>query len=262
MANLGRSMTEPEANRDSQALQPLIRDDGPLYRQLVDILRESIAEGMYRVGAALPKEADIAHRFGVSLITVRQALRELEADGLIRKRSAKPAVVAAQRPAPKLNSAFRNFADIAAYTRGARLDVASYRRELSKAASTAFGLSTRRAVYCLRGILVVGNRPEAHITSYFPPDIGPRLKPRDFDDVLIFRAVEKRLAIRIAAARITVRAETAGAEIARDLGYAEGSPILAMEMLYRSVDQQPVELTIARHRADVFNLVYDAPNDT
>ena len=56
MANLGRSMTEPEANRDSQALQPLIRDDGPLYRQLVDILRESIAEGMYRVGAALPRK--------------------------------------------------------------------------------------------------------------------------------------------------------------------------------------------------------------
>ena len=34
-----------------------------------------------------------------------------------------------------------------------------------------------------------------------------------------------------------------------------------MEMLYRTLDLEPVEFTIARHRADVFSLVYDAPND-
>ncbi len=58
-----------------------------------------------------------------------------------------------------------------------------------------------------------------------------------------------------------MRAEIADAEIARDLDYAEGAPVLAMEMLYRALDQQPIEFTVARHRADVFSLVYDAPND-
>ena len=41
-----------------------------------------------RSASELPKEAEIAERFGVSLITVRQALRDLAADGLIR--SARP----------------------------------------------------------------------------------------------------------------------------------------------------------------------------
>jgi GntR family transcriptional regulator len=238
----------------------LMRDEGPLYRQLAAILRAPIVDGTYAVGAELPKEAEIAGRFGISLITVRQALRELEADGLIRKRAAKPAVVAARAPAPKLSSAFRNFADIAAYTRNARLDIRSYRREGSAAAQVAFNLD-EAAVYCLRSVLVVGERPEAQITTWFPPAIGSRLQRRDFNEVLIFRAVERQLGLRLAGARITVRAETADEGIARDLDYAPGAPILAMEMLYRASDQTPVELTVARHRADVFNLVYDAPND-
>jgi GntR family transcriptional regulator len=87
------------------------------------------------------------------------------------------------------------------------------------------------------------------------------MKRKDFNDVLIFRALQKHLGLRLAAARITVRAETADSDIACDLNYNVGAPVLAMELLYRSVDQQPVEFTIARHRADVFNLVYDAPND-
>jgi GntR family transcriptional regulator len=241
--------------------RPLRRGDGPLYRQLAAILRAPIVEGTYAVGTPLPKEAEIAGRFGISLITVRQALRDLEADGLIRKRAAKPAVVASQGPLPRLTSAFRNFADIAAYSRDARLEVVSYSRDRAPAARTVFNLSARDVCFCLRSILFVGDRPRAQITTYFPPEIGLRLKRADFDDVLIFRAVQTHLGIRLAAARITVRAEIAEADVARDLDYAEGSPVLAMEMLYHSAEQQPVEFTIARHRADVFSLVYDAPND-
>jgi GntR family transcriptional regulator len=251
----------PDPGLEHLPSRRLVREDGPLYRQLAAILRSPIVDGSYPVGTPLPKEAEMAGRFGISLITVRQALRELEADGLIRKRAAKPAVVASRSPAPKLSSAFRNFADIAAYTKGARLEIASYRREPSPAARAVFNLAERDVCYCLRSILVVGERPEAQITTYFPPEIGQRLKRSDFDDVLIFRSVQKHLGIRLAAARVTVRAENADADIARDLDYAEGAPVLAMEMLYHSIDQQPVEFTIARHRADVFSLVYDAPND-
>src|SRR5688572_9405900 len=85
------------------------RAGGPRYRHLAGILREPIAAGAYSVGAVLPREADIARRFGVSLITVRQALRDLEADGLIRKRAAKPAIVADPSARPNPSWGFRTF---------------------------------------------------------------------------------------------------------------------------------------------------------
>ncbi len=239
----------------------LRRANGPLYRQLANVLREPIASGAFPVGASLPKEAEIAERFGISLITVRQALRELAADGLIRKRSAKPAVVAAREPPIRYGWNFRSFGDIAAYTENAELSIKSYRREDSKQAREIFGLDGSERCFCLRGILIARGRPDTQITSYFPPAVGKRLTRKDFDDVLIFRSVQKHLGLRLAAAGITVRAELADEEVARDLNCEEGSAILAVEMLYRSEAQEPIELTIARHRGDTYTLSYDAPND-
>ena len=95
----------------------------------------------------------IAERFGVSLITVRQALRDLEADGLIRKRSAKPAVVTSPHPPVNLSWNFKNFADMAAFTKDAQLRVKSYRKETSPLLQRHFGLAKDEAGYCLRSVL-------------------------------------------------------------------------------------------------------------
>jgi GntR family transcriptional regulator len=239
----------------------LRRTNGPLYRQLADLLREPITSGAFPVGAELPKEADIAQRFGVSLITVRQALRDLEADGLIRKRSAKPAVVAAKNPAVNFSLNFKNFADMAANTKDARLKIKSYRREIAPAMQEVFGLSKDQSGFCLRAVLQVGKIKRAQITTFLPPSVGERLTRADFDDALIFQSVQKHLGVRLVVAHITVKAEVADADVAADLDCAEGSPILAIQMLYQSADQQNIEFTIARHRADMFSITYDAPND-
>ena len=130
----------------------------------------------FPVGSELPKEAEIAEHFGVSLITVRQALRDLEADGLIRKRSAKPAVVTARTPSVNLSWNFKNFADMAAFTK----DAAAQGEVVPQGEVAAFcsGISAWRQG---RGGLLpaqhsVGRRTQrkAQITTYFPPDIGAR----------------------------------------------------------------------------------------
>jgi GntR family transcriptional regulator len=245
-----------------ESLSPrmLSRDGGPLYRQLVTILREPIASGLLVPGTSLPREADIAGGFGVSLITVRQALRDLEADGLIKKRAAKPAVVAAREP-EQPSFAFKSFAQIAASTKDRRLEIHSYRKERSKTASAAFGLPADSALHCLRATLHQKDHPTGQTTFYFPPSIGSRLKRSDFDDVVVFRSVQRHLGLQLSGARITVRADVADEALAEALDYEIGAPILVIEMLYVSADGEPVELTINKNRADRFSLSYDAPND-
>lgn len=239
----------------------LVRSNGPLYRQLAEILRHPINNGTFSVGSELPKEAAIAEHFDVSLITVRQALRDLEADGLIRKRSAKPAIVEARNRSINLSWKFKNFADMAAFTEDTQLIVKSYRREGSALFQQHFGMVKGESGYCLRGILVVGTQKKTQVTSYFPPRIGSKLKRENFSDVLIFRSVQRHLGLRLDVAHVTVRAEIADEAIAADLSVSLGSPILSVEMLYQSVDQQNIEFTIARHPADLFSITYDAPND-
>jgi GntR family transcriptional regulator len=239
----------------------LARANGPLYRQVADMLREPIADGSYAVGGELPKEAVIAEHFGVRLITVRQALRDLESDGLIRKRSAKPAIVTARNPSVNLSWNFKNFADMAAFTRDAQLTVKSYRREKSPLLERHFGLGKGKAGYCLRSILSVGEQKKAQITTYFPPDIGARLQRRDFSDVLIFRSVQKHLGLRLVVAHVTLRAEVADDALAADLDILPGGPVMTVEMLYQTAGQRNIEFSIARHPGELFSITYDAPND-
>lgn len=49
----------------------------PLYRQIADTIREKIRNGEFKVGEALPTEAQLRNDFSVSRVTIRQALKLL-----------------------------------------------------------------------------------------------------------------------------------------------------------------------------------------
>jgi GntR family transcriptional regulator len=65
---------------------PLTRAPGTaLHRQLYIVLRDQIMRGVFAVDTAIPRESDLEAMFGVSRITVRRAVADLEAHGLVRK---------------------------------------------------------------------------------------------------------------------------------------------------------------------------------
>ena len=58
----------------------------PKYAQIADIFRQRIARGVWAQGLRLPANEDLAAEFGVSRVTVRQAVDLLARDGLIEAR--------------------------------------------------------------------------------------------------------------------------------------------------------------------------------
>jgi GntR family transcriptional regulator len=65
----------------------LLRTHGTaLHRQIFLVLRDGIVQGTYPPGSALPKEEALVKLFGVARATVRRALADLEADGLVQRR--------------------------------------------------------------------------------------------------------------------------------------------------------------------------------
>lgn len=60
-----------------------------LQAQIKQILRDEITAGTWRQGDKLPTEPELMRRFGVSRITVSQALRDLASDGLVVRRQGK-----------------------------------------------------------------------------------------------------------------------------------------------------------------------------
>jgi DNA-binding FadR family transcriptional regulator len=58
-------------------------DDQPAYRQIARVIEARIVARSLRAGDPLPSEMDLARQFGVNRSTVREAIRELETQGLL-----------------------------------------------------------------------------------------------------------------------------------------------------------------------------------
>lgn len=237
------------------------RANGPLYQQLVDLIRERIATGQFEVGSNLPKESEIAQMTGVSMITVRRALRELEDLGLIQKRSAKAAKIIAQGPTVRKGYKYGTYDDILDFTRGSRLVLASYGKEKGALIEEYLGLDKGETGYCLRGYLAVEEQPRTSVSTFFPADIGSRLSIKDFTDILIFENLKRVLEIKVHRVLMTARADIASAALARDLNVEPGSAVMTTQMVYLSENNRKVEVSFNSTPSQYFELYYDIALD-
>jgi GntR family transcriptional regulator, transcriptional repressor for pyruvate dehydrogenase complex len=73
--------SEPESVRFEQILIE------PAYRKVAVAIGERILSRTLREGERLPPETELARQFGVNRSTVREALRELESGGLVKRRA-------------------------------------------------------------------------------------------------------------------------------------------------------------------------------
>lgn len=81
----------------------------PLWSQLYDILEERIKTNIYPVGENMPTEANLMEEFGVSRITVRQAMDKLLASQLIARRRGKGTIVLERKN--KIETTFQSHFD-------------------------------------------------------------------------------------------------------------------------------------------------------
>jgi len=76
----------------------------PLYHQLMQRLSEDIERGKYPVGSRIPPEHELEALYKVSRVTVRRALSELTAEGLLEKKQGKGTFVSTPRISQDLKS--------------------------------------------------------------------------------------------------------------------------------------------------------------
>ena len=120
------------------------------YIQVANILRSDIEEGVYRPGALLPTEIQLAGRYQVSRQTVHQALSLLVGEGLIERRQGSGSWVA--DPAGQTS---RNVAVVSSYVDDYIFPIVlqSAGKQLEKHGYTAHILSTQNQLSREREIL-------------------------------------------------------------------------------------------------------------
>jgi GntR family transcriptional regulator len=98
---------------------------GPYYRRLADFLIQEIKGGRWAVGASLPTEKELCENFGVSRHTTREALRQLEQNGLITRRQGSGSTVVATSPPVRYEQNIQTIEDMLQHGNATKLHALS-----------------------------------------------------------------------------------------------------------------------------------------
>jgi DNA-binding FadR family transcriptional regulator len=79
--------SETQAEYAAPIFQTLRRE--PAYKAVSGVMEQHILSGRLKTGTTLPTELDLAAQFGVNRSTVREAIRQLEQEGLVERRGGK-----------------------------------------------------------------------------------------------------------------------------------------------------------------------------
>lgn len=225
----------------------------PLYTQIKEILRDRILDGTYQAHAQMPSESDLMEMFDVSRITVRQALGDLQKEGLIFKIHGKGTYVSK----PK---AFQNVAQLQGFGEAmSRLGYETFSRVVGikqvSAGATAgprLGLAESEQIVELRRIRYLNRAPISLDVTYVPKAIGERLAKEDLAHRDVFLILENDYGLALGEAQLQIEAMLADEYLARQLQVEEGAPVLRIERLTYTTDGKPIDFEYLYYRGDAF----------
>jgi GntR family transcriptional regulator len=228
--------------------------DEPLYRRLARKIEERILAKTYPRGTTLPTESALEREFGVSRVTVRQALGLLKHRGLLYSRSGLGTMVRSDGPDPSSMRMTGSLTDLINY--GAETDYESLDRRLVKgprAITEAFGLAVAAPVLRFRGLR---RRPGAARFAleeiWLPADLGRLLGDVRPGKRAIFSLLEEAAHLRISEAYQTITAAAAPRMVGRHLGLRTHSPVLRVMREYALADGRVVEIAISHYNPAEF----------
>jgi len=224
----------------------------PLYVQIKEVLKKRIFDDVYLTHERLPSENQLMQEFSVSRITVRQALRELTAEGLVFSSQGKGTFVSKPKAVQDVHR-LEGFGEAMAakgYDTSARV-ISIDRLKPSREVQDALALKTTEEVVEVRRVRYLNREPVSVDTSYFPLFIGEKLYSRDLTGD-IFPMLENQLSIPLGSADIRLEARSAEADIAALLSIDVGSPLMWVQRLTYDRNSQPIDFEYLAFRGDAY----------
>lgn len=222
----------------------------PLYAQVAAHLRRTIDEGLLLSGDRLDGEIGLAERWGISRQTIRRAIGELVAQGvLLRKHGVGTQV--APRPGWRATGVRSLYDEMLDAGKIPTTEVRSFERVgADPEVADALELAVGQDVYAIERLRSVDGEPLALMHNWIPTDLidlrPEMLVGHGLYQVLRDRGVEMRIARQSIGAAPAKRAD------AKVLGVRTGSPVLMLRTVSYADLGRPVEIGRHIYRADIF----------
>jgi GntR family transcriptional regulator len=219
----------------------------PLFAQIKSSLRQDILDKRLRAGQKLPSEAQMQLSFGVSRITVRQALNELQSEGLIETVNGKGSFVTRPADAPRLGMLAGFKESLRRSGRMASGRMLSVRTgPAPQRVARALDLPPHALVTITRAIFLADGVPTAFVKSYYEPTLGREILSERLATEDAMSVLEDELGFRLDQTKISATAVKCGWIRGFLLEVPADEPLLHMRFI-------PIDLTgLALMYSDVY----------
>ncbi|AUA12410.1 GntR family transcriptional regulator [Streptomyces violaceusniger] len=244
--------------------------DRAVFRQIADALREAIDKGRFREGDKLPSETELVDHFGVSRMTVRNALSLLQQEGLAVSEHGKGVFVRPRPPVRRLASDrfARRHRDqgkaaftVEAEAAGSRPEVDNLEvKEERPSPDISARLGSPRKVLARRRRYLLDGRPVEFATSYLPLDLArntPIAQPNPGPGGIYARLEE--MGHRLDHFDEEIRARMPSPQEVRTLQLASGVPVIHLVRTAYDSEGRAVEVCDTVMAADAYVLAYQLP---
>jgi GntR family transcriptional regulator len=226
----------------------------PIYFRLKSILKKSIEDGFWGLGDTIPPERKIAQKYQVSVGTVRQAISQLVDEGYLYRVQGKGTFV---RETGIPHEHLRYYAFIQDFEDPVPpiiTDLLS-RRVVhgSKRATHLLKLQSGKDLFEIKRRIFVNRKPMVLSISYLPCDLfkGLEALPDEvFYKEALYLLVEKHFGRPTIRNQELFSIEPAGADLKKFLQVALQTPVLQIEMLSFTFNDQPYEYRLSYCRTD------------
>ena len=233
------------------AAQRLNAGPTPLYHQLKQALRDEIERGAYKPGDRLPSEPELIRQYGISRITVRQALDELESEGLIVRRHGKGTYVAERRIEQELVrlTDFMEDTQQAGQKPSSRV-LAFVHEAATPAVAKALQIKEGTEVVRVDRLRLADGRPMAFDSTWLPLRFGALLAEMDLTQETIYHILETRYAIPVLSGAFFITAASARHQQASLLDILPGAALLLIQRISYTSGDEPVYVQDRYYRPD------------
>jgi GntR family transcriptional regulator len=214
----------------------------PLHVQVRKLIREKARAGTLVDGEGrLKTEAELGQIFGVSRITIRNALQPLVDEGMFERTRGKGTFLRSSE-LEDWGGALIGFVESGREAGFEPTGAILHQGMTNQHDADIAKMLNERAVFELKRLRFADGDAVAIEQAFYPPDIGLELERRDLADAAIYAIFEQELHFEIKDALQTISATLADKEAAELLDVTVGSPLTFTERLTRDRDDRPLEL--------------------
>lgn len=207
-----------------------------------DYIIAMIRNQKLRPGDKIPSERELAKRFNIGRMTVRQGIMDLVNEGILRRVQGKGTFVAVKpirQPLGRLMSFTEEIRELG-YQPGAEL---IERKVIEADPEVALNLQIgeRDKVLMAKRLRFVDGEIFSLNISYFPLERFPEIFKMDLSCLSIYEMIEERLGLRIKKAIQTLQATAATADTAKILEIKPKTPLLLLKRTTYVMNDLPIE---------------------